>query len=53
VSGLYEQTEQGIVLEAKLFFDKGSPVRLPVAPQEDPERLIRELMRAVRGELKK
>ena len=51
VSGLYEQTAEGIKLEAKLFLDKANPVRLQIAPQADPERLIRALMRAVREAL--
>jgi len=47
VSGLYEQTEEGIEIALKLFRDKKNPVRLDVEPMEDAKLLAENIYRAV------
>lgn len=52
VSGLYEQTDEGIEVALKLFRDKREPVRLEVDPTEDAEALADNIFRAVIEALK-
>lgn len=52
VSGLYEQTEEGIEIALKLFRDKKSPVRLEVEPTQDAGALADKIFRAVIEALK-
>ncbi|MEZ5043168.1 MAG: caspase family protein [Saprospiraceae bacterium] len=48
VSGLYETTEEEIRITVKLFKDRKDPVVLDLRPTDDPERLVRSIMREIK-----